>query len=114
MAHWGAGQVWVFNPFATQTIDGYSKVTVGMAENVYEDPRTNWHGRAAYSEPPCGVGEWRCKDRESVIKMSEMCETLLVYCIKLSFTISHHSSKIDELLAELNSREVPDATITKD
>lgn len=66
--------------------------------------RVDWHAPLP-GEPPCGLDEWRQKDRRSVIKIASMDLDHLVHCLRFAANKRHHASKLDALRAELRKRQ---------
>jgi len=66
--------------------------------------KRDWHKKWEKSDPECGPQQWRCRDRNEVINISDMTDSHLKHAIRFASTKSQHSSRMTALSAENGKR----------
>ena len=74
--------------------------------------RTDWHPPLR-GEPPCGPDQWRTRDRDRVIAISEMDDSHLCHCIRFASQKGQHESRLEALMAELARRPEAVASVAR-
>jgi hypothetical protein len=74
--------------------------------------RVDWHPPLR-GEPPCGPDQWRTRDRDRVIAISEMEDSHLCHCIRFASGKEAHESRLDALMAELARRPQAVASVAR-
>ena len=78
--------------------------TTNTPAHLHPSTRNDWHASRNEMEPRCGAEQWRQRDRECVLYMSEMDERHLRHCIRYASTKPQHRSRLTGLLAEASAR----------
>lgn len=74
--------------------------------NRQADPKAkDWHAQRSANEPRCSADQWRQRDRNQILYISEMEDRHLGHCIRFASTKPQHRSRLKGLLAERASRE---------
>lgn len=82
-----------------------SELVGARSANHLPDPRTqDWHSQRNEEEPRCAADQWRTRDRNEVLFISEMTDSHLGHCIRFASTKPQHRSRLAGLLAERDSR----------
>lgn len=76
-----------------------------LAANHLPDPKSNdWHAQRSPEEPRCAADQWRTRDRNEVLFISEMTDSHLGHCIQFAATKKQHRSRLSQLIKERASR----------
>jgi len=73
--------------------------------NFLPDPKErDWHAQRDDGEPRCSADQWRQRDRQQILYISEMEDRHLGHCIRFASTKPQHRSRLSALLAERSGR----------
>lgn len=73
----------------------------GERSNHHPTPEDgDWHAPRDEFEPRCSADQWRTRDRNTVIFISEMPDSHLGHCVRFASTKPQHRTRLAALLAE--------------
>ncbi len=79
--------------------------TKHIANNLPDPSEKDWHSQRSNVECRCSADQWRTRDRDEVLFISEMSDRHLGHCIRFASTKPQHRSRLSALLAERAGRQ---------
>ena len=77
------------------------RVSSVVRANKTPDPKDkDWHAQRSEGECRCAADQWRTRNRDEVMYISEMTDNHLGHCIRFASTKRQHRSRLPALLAE--------------
>jgi hypothetical protein len=71
-----------------------------MGNHFPEKREVDWHFQRNEQEPRCSADQWRTRQRDEVLFISEMSDQHLGHCIRFASTKKQHASRLSFLLEE--------------
>ncbi len=90
--------------YVEMLLDQFDHVDPVQANRLREPKERDWHAQRGKNEPRAAADQWRTRDRNVVMFMSEMSDSHLGHCIRFASTKAQHRSRLNALLAERAAR----------